>query len=156
MPSNAGKRFEEDFKKSVPEKYFIYRLRDSAGTWQGGDNTRFTPSNICDFIVMGIDKMYLLELKSHNGMSLPINCIRKNQIEEMSKIEQQNVKAYFLINFRDIERTYAIEAKKIMNFILSTDKKSIPIKWCIENGIEIPSDKKRTRFSYKLDQLFAS
>jgi recombination protein U len=156
MSSNAGKRFEEDFKKSVPQQYFIYRLRDSAGTWQGGENTRFTPSNICDFMVMGIEKLYLLELKTHTGMSLPISCIRKNQIEEMSKIEQQNVKAYFLINFRDIERTYAIEAKKLKAFILITEKKSIPIKWCIENGTEILSDKKRTRFSYKLEQLFAS
>lgn len=154
MPSNAGKRFEEDIKKSVPSWCWIYRLRDSAGTWQGGENTRFTPSNICDFMVMGTENLYLLELKSHTGMSLPISCIRKNQIEEMSKIEQHNVKAYFLLNFRDIERTYAVEAKKLKTFILSTDRKSIPIKWCIDNGLEIPSDKKRTRFSYSLEKLF--
>jgi recombination protein U len=156
MPSNSGKRFEEDIKKSVPSWCWIYRLRDSAGTWQGGENTRFTPSNICDFIVMGKENLYLLELKTHTGASLPISCIRKNQIIEMAKIEKQNVKAYFLINFRDIQQTYVIEAKTMKGFIDTTDRKSIPIKWCIDNGIEVTGEKKRTRFYYSLEQIFKS
>ena len=46
---NEGKKFEEDFKKSM-DKYNIwnYRLRDSSGSWSNNKGSRFTPKNICD------------------------------------------------------------------------------------------------------------
>jgi recombination protein U len=153
MPSNSGKRFEEDIKKSLPEWCWVYRLRDSAGTWQGGDNTRFTSSNICDFIVMARDLLLLLELKSHTGTNFPISCIRKNQIEDMSKVSHKKIKPYFLINFKDIQSTYAVEASSLKDFIENTSRKSIPIKWCIEHGTEIPSEKKRVRYRYDLGPI---
>ena len=153
MAVNYGKRFEEDIKRSVPENCWIYRLRDSSGAWKGGEHTRFTPSNICDYIIMADKKMFLLELKSHTGASIPFSCIRPTQIEEMSKIEHDDIEAYFLLNYRDIERTYAIKAKDLKAYMESTDRKSIPIKWCINNAIEVPSEKKRTRFRYSLEVL---
>ena len=44
---NEGKKFEEDFKKSM-DKYNIwnYRLRDSSGSWSNNKGSRFTPKNI--------------------------------------------------------------------------------------------------------------
>ncbi|NEZ47822.1 hypothetical protein FDF74_11580 [Clostridium niameyense] len=151
MAKNQGKRFEEDFKSSMPDYCWAYRLRDSAGTWQGGENTRFTPSNICDFIVLANKNMYLLELKTIEGTSLPFSCIRENQVKELSKIDKSNIKPVFVINFRKRERTYMVAAKKVKEFIDKAERKSIPIAWCKENGIEIEGIKKRTRFRYKLD-----
>ena len=49
--SNEGKRFEQDFIGSVPAEWFKYRLNDSSASWSNNENSRFTPSNICDFIV---------------------------------------------------------------------------------------------------------
>lgn len=150
---NEGKKFEEDFKKSIPSWCWCYRFRDSAGTWQGGSKTRFTPSNICDFMVMA-DKLFLLELKSHKGSSIPINCIRENQLKQMSEIEKSNIAAYFIFNFRDKEKTYAIKAKEVKSYVEGTQRKSIPISWCEENGIEILSTKKKVRYRYNLTEMF--
>lgn len=150
---NSGKIFEQDFKNSIPVEHFVYRFKDSAGAWQGGENTRFTPSNISDFMVMARDTLFLLELKSHKGVSIPFTCIRKNQIEEMAKIQHQNIRALFILNFRDLEKTYAITANAIKRFMDLSERKSIPLQWCVENGIEIAAEKKRIRFRYRVEEI---
>ena len=150
---NEGKRFEEDFKKSIPESCWVYRLRDSAGAWQGGQATRFTSSNLCDFIVMARDYMYLLELKSIKGKSLPSSCIRVQQLEGLSNIRHPKMCGAFVINFRDLEKTYIVQAYKIKEFLESSGRKSVPVKFCVENGTEIPAIKKITRFKYSLENI---
>ena len=154
MAQSEGKRFEEDFHKSIPYDYWFYRFKDNASSFSGGENTRFTTSNICDCEVMADKYLFLIELKSHLGVSIPFTCIRNNQIEEMSKIEHNRIKPYFIFNFRDKEKTYAIYAKKIKMFIELGERKSIPIAWCEENGIEIESIKKKVRYKYNLEKFF--
>ena len=151
---NEGKKFEEDFKKSVPLDFFYYRLRDNAASFSGGDNVRFTSHNICDCLIMAKDKLYLLELKSHKGSSLPLNCIRPNQLEGLVKAESyKNVYAAFVINFRDKEKTFIISANKLYEFIGNTTRKSIPIKFIESNGKEIRSERKKVRYRYDLEFL---
>jgi recombination protein U len=153
---NEGKKFEEDFKKSVPKEYWIYRFRDGTGNFGGtkNENVRFQASNICDFEVVTDKFVFLLELKSYKGASISFEAIRDNQIKQMSEIEHSKIKAYFILNFREKEKTYAIEAKKLKEFIESSDRKSIPIQWCIDNGIQIKSAKKKARYSYDLTEFF--
>lgn len=151
---NAGKRFEEDFKKSVPGDYFIYRLRDSAGAWQGGEQTRFTPSNLCDFILYK-NTLYLLELKSIQGASIPLDNLNKGHLKKMEKeAEKIGVKSGVVINFRDKEETYYLSAKKTRDFIRSADRKSIPIEYARVNGTLIAQTLKRTRYSYDVKGVF--
>lgn len=151
---NEGKRFEEDFIKSFPLDVFTYRLRDSAGAW-GGDNknTRFTASNICDFICHNHHKgeTIFMELKSTKQKSLPFSNMKNNQIIGLYNASKyKGIKAYFIINFRVVEETYAIEAIKVKEFIETSDRKSIPIQWCVENGEKIEQKKKISRYSYNL------
>lgn len=155
---NAGKAFEEDFKKSVPEECWVYRFKDGTANFSGAknENVRFQAQNICDFMVMARDNLLLLELKSHAGASIPFSCIRKNQIEEMTKIKHPKIKAYFILNFRDNERTYAILATDLKEYMNNTERKSVPISWCLENGVEIESQKKKVRFRYNLTKFFNS
>jgi recombination protein U len=156
MANNEGKRFEEDIKKSVPNWCWIYRFKDGTANFSGAknENVRFQAHNICDFMVMTIDKLFLLELKSHKGVSIPFNCIRPKQIEEMSGIDHQNIRAFFIFNFRDLEKTYAVKAELVKNYIENSSRKSIPIQFCINQGIEIPGEKKKVRFRYNLERLF--
>ena len=148
---NEGKKFEQDFINSVPETWFKYRLNDSGGSWQGGDKARFTPSNICDFIVYN-SKLWLLELKSHKGKSIPLSCIRPKQIEGLKSACLKGIDAGYVINFRDIEETYFISAIGVNNYMKQfPEKKSISISWIKGYGILIPHIKKRTRYSYTLD-----
>lgn len=152
---NAGKVFEEDIKKSVPEEYWIYRFKDGTANFSGSknENVRFQAHNICDFMIMAKENLILLELKTHAGVSIPFNCIRKNQIEEMSKIEHPKIKAYFILNFRDNEKTYAVSAKELREYIENSNRKSIPISWCEENGIEILGVKKKVRYRYLVEEF---
>lgn len=157
MAKNEGKKFEEDFKKSIPEKYFVYRFKDGTANFNGAknENVRFQAHNICDFQVFAEDKLFLFELKSYNGVSIPLSGIRKTQLEEMLKASNyKNIEPYFILNYRALESVYAINVQTLNEFIKNAERKSIPVKWCIENGIEIKGYKKKVRFSYELEEFF--
>lgn len=149
---NIGKLFETEFKNSIPENCFYYRFNDGTSSFGGNDKVRFQAKNICDCMVMsskGI--LYLLELKNTLGSSLPFSNIKANQINGLAEINHKFIKTYFVICFRTKEKCYMVEAQKIKDFIDNTDRKSIPLSWCDNNGIEIVMEKKRTRYKYKLD-----
>lgn len=156
MAKNAGKQFEEDIKASIPktQDFFYYRFIDNAASFSGGDNVRFTSHNLCDCMTMTKDKLYLMELKSHKGTSLPLSAIRKNQIEGMAKVNHPKMKAIFIINFRDKEKTYAIDADKLQEFIQHTERKSIPLSFLEEVGTEIEAHKKKVHYRYDLEKYF--
>lgn len=156
MSKNEGKLFEEDFKKSIPLDYWFYRFKDGTGNFGGtkNENVRFQSHNISDCEVMGKKYLFILELKSHKGSSIPFNCIRPTQLKEMSNITHEKVKAYFILNYRDLESTFAIDVQTVKKYIEEADRKSIPIKWVIKNGIEIKGTKKKVRFRYELESFF--
>ena len=151
---NIGKILEEEIKSSMPPGVYYYRFKDNAASFSGGDNTRFTSHNICDCMAVTNEYVFLLELKSHKGSSIPFTCIRKNQIEEMSKVDHIRIKPYSILNFREKEKTFAVEARELKNFMETTERKSIPFDWCRENGIEITGIKKKVKYRYLLDEFF--
>lgn len=154
---NEGKRFEEDFKKSIPEWCWCNRYKDGTANFGGtkNENVRFQAHNICDFEVLAEDKLFLLELKSYNGVSIPLSGIRKTQLEEMLKAnEYKNIRPYFMFNFRPLQKIYAVKVENVQEFVIKAERKSIPVKWCIENGIELEGIKKKTRFKYNLEEFF--
>ncbi len=150
---NNGKKFEEDFKKSVPEDWFFYRFKDGTGSWGGNSKVRFQSSNICDFMIFNGD-LYLLELKSHKGKSLPLSCIRPNQLKEMFKASQKGVGAYIIVNFSDLKITYKLHIKWVKYFIDNFTRKSIPLYYFEALGDLINSEKKITRYRYDLKEVF--
>lgn len=158
-----GKIFEEDFANSFPQNIFIYRLRDTSSSWQNDNNndskSRFTAKNICDFIAFSNinKKILLLELKSFKGSSCPFSNVKTHQIESLYvESQKEGVDAYFIFNFRDISKTFAIKAEKISQFYKKSERKSFDYNWCSENGIFIDSRLKRTRFAYSIDKLLAN
>lgn len=157
MVKNEGKRFEEDFKKSIPKWCWCNRYKDGTANFGGtkNENVRFQAHNICDFEVLAEDKLFLLELKSYNGVSIPLSGIRKTQLEEMLKAnEYKNIRSYFMFNFRPLQKIYAVKVENVQEFVKKAERKSIPVKWCIENGIEIEGIKKKVRFKYNLEEFF--
>lgn len=101
MPKSEGKKFEEDFRNSVPEDRLCLRLQD-AGGWSNAENTRFTISNICDFILFDGKTVYLVELKSVKDHRLPVKNINYRHLEKLVKLgEKKNVKSVFFINYRN-------------------------------------------------------
>lgn len=150
---NAGKVFETNFKVSIPEDMFYYRFRDGTGGFDGqkNENVRFQHSNICDCMIFTYGKLFLLELKSHKGKSLPFKAIRENQIKELKKADEYNdIIAGLVVNFRDIEKTYFVDIKNVLDYMKETDRKSLPLEFFILEGIEIESKKIRVNYRYDI------
>lgn len=151
---NAGKQFEKDFKDSVPENVFYYRFRDGTASWGDQENTRFQQSNICDCMMFNDRFLYLLELKSHVGKSLPFSAIRQNQVTELSKaLTYRGIIAGFVVNFRDIGRTFFTEANKVEYFMTHEERKSIPLAWFTENGAEITGRKLKVHYRWNVQEF---
>lgn len=153
---NEGKKFEQDIQKSVvnDDETYIYRFRDSSGAWGNGDKTRFTPSNIADYLLVKRDKVLFLELKSIKEKRLPLGNIRINQLNGLAEIKHKNIKSYFLINFRKEEKTYAVTPQQILDFLENQERKSIPLSYFEDNGILIKQVKKKVRWKYDLEPIY--
>lgn len=162
---NEGKKFEEDFKKSVPEDFYFYRLRDSGSSFNPTQETglRFSWQNDYDCFIFYKDSFFPLELKSTQGTSMSIQftkeekgkMIKLSQINGLMKAQKhEGVYAGFLLNFRKTEHTYWLSIKDFYLFYKFTDKKTINEKDIQENnGILIPQVKKRVRYTYDVKRM---
>jgi recombination protein U len=146
---DAGKAFEQDFRNSVPEHVFVLRLKDTAG-WSNAENTRFSSSNLCDFIMFDGSVLYLVEVKSHLGKSIPHGKLK--QVGAMKDIVSKHVVPCFVLNFRGLSETYMVRADRIAEVL--EERKSVPVDFCRKEGLFIPQRLKRTRWSYDLEILF--
>lgn len=166
MAKNPGKLFEEDILASVPDKYFKYKLRDSAAAWGGGTKTRFTTNNICDVIVHDSIWLHLWELKSHGGNSFPLTIkrnakgtitnygvIKRNQVDGlMNEYNKKNVEPGFIFNLRDKEKTFFVSIKWVYMAIYEDELKSLNLKWLELHGMLIPQQKRpRSKIHYVYD-----
>lgn len=154
--TNNGKRFEQNFKDSVPSDVFCYRFKDGTANFRGtkNENVRFQAYNICDYLLYNGKNLYLLELKAHKGKSLPLNCIRKNQKEELAKATfYKGIKAGILVYFIDVQEVYYLSIDKLDYFLCTESRKSIPLSFFKEEGKKIPSIKKEVNISLNLNSL---
>ena len=149
-PINHGKRFEDDFKKSIPVNVYCQRLKDDAMGFKGIKNE-------CDYIIFNNSTLYLLELKTTgNTTSIPIGNITDYQLDTLiMRDDMDGIEAGFLINFRNVDDnpTYYISAKDLKNFLEKTNKKSIPLEYLRKNCIKCFSSKKRVRYTYDVADL---
>ena len=174
MAVNYGKRFEKNFKKSVPEDVWYYRIPDPVEAFSDiKHQLSFHIKNPCDCLIWNwkTKQLYALELKStqqslltfwkkefENGKKDQSFMIKKNQIEGLAKIKEYNVNCGFIINFRKsdaTESTYYLGIDDFLQFSDETTKKSINEKDVIEyNGVPLQSKKLRSNFTYDVASLF--
>lgn len=152
--NNDGKKFEQDFIKSLNKLYTGIRLKDAAG-WSKDVKTRFTIKNMCDFIIFDGNVLVLAELKSYKGRNFPLDGVREYQFTQLMAYRDK-LKTYpcVIINFRDYNTTYALHIEHIYTFIKAGERKSIPFHYAEKHGILIPQELKRTRYVYNIDNLF--
>ncbi len=163
---NCGKIFEEDFANSFRSNkgLFVLRLNDNSGAWKGNgksDNSngkvRFTPKNICDFIVYSNEsnKLLLLELKSFKGKSCPFSNLKEHQIKGLyAEGKREGIESYMVLNFRDLKNeTYAVKSEHIYEFYEKAERKSLSYEFCKEHGVLIVGRLKRTRWEYDVESL---
>mgnify|MGYP000903201877 FL=1 len=149
---NSGKIFEKNFKASIPQDVFYYRLRDSTASFYGGgdgSNIRFQQSNMADCIIFGNRTLFICELKSHKGKSIPFNCIRKNQIEQLTKASKfKCIVPALVIFFPSVERCFAVEINDWNNLVDASTKKSANIAEIEQTGIEVGVRKLKVNYRF--------
>lgn len=151
---NSGKRFEQNWKNSIPKDIFYYRLRDGSSSWGGNENVRFQVENICDSIMFDGEYLYTLELKSTKLKNLPFNNIKKHQIEDLLWCNSYpNVIAGILIEFSKLSECYFIEISQFKTFYDTTNRKSLPLQFCRENGIKIGVEKKKINSKFDIEKF---
>lgn len=150
---NEGKRFEEDFRNSVPANVFCYRIKDSS-------NFQQTTKNMCDFIIFKSPYLWLLELKSTkaNQFSTDEKIIKQHQIDSLyeAQIKHTFIKSGFILNYRGRElktktvppETYFIPIEYMREAYYK--EKSIHKDLAKKIGLEIPYRKKITRYEYDI------
>lgn len=157
---NAGKKFEQNFAKSIPKEVYFMRIKDSANNFSRSESSTFATTNPFDCFVVYKGLFLPIELKSTKGKSFSIQSqnlengkdIKYHQIKSLERAQSfDNIYAGFVLDFRE-SNTYWINISDFINFILSTDKKSINEKDVImSNSILI--NKKIMRVNYKYDVL---
>lgn len=132
-------------------------MRDNASSFANGDKTRFTSSNICDFVLFDDNSknLFLIECKSTKSTSIPLTMLRENQIKGLLDANKHNLIAGLLLNFRNEKNdTFFISIDKFIEMINKLDKKSLNVKDLeVNNAIKIECQKKRTRYKYNICKL---
>ncbi len=164
MANNTGKRFEADFKKSVPSYALLYRLPDSAQAFGGSNNLRFSSKTPFDYLMWDSKKhiLYALELKTVAGKAISFERskdenreIHWHQIEGLNKWNKYDgIICGFIIEFRKLETTIFLDISDFHKLIETIDKKSFSLDDLSKNNIPhivISQNKKRTRSVYDID-----
>lgn len=165
---NEGKRFERDFKASVPADAWCYRLRDSPVSYYGGsgaEGIRFAQDNLCDFVLYRAPTLYLLELKTVGTRSAPLTSLfgkldpekgtykKQKHLQDMADAAvRRSLQALVVLNYRLAEHTYALPAADVLDFVrqaIAGGRKSIPEDWCREHGR--PVNARRLRVNWRYD-----
>lgn len=163
MAINAGKKFENDFKNSInTDEIFLHRFKDGTTGTVNGQMIRFKNKNLCDFLLFKDGQLVLVELKSFLGKSMSFSNIKSTVDEQQTflynlrlEAKKNNVKAYMILNFRDLSETYAIDIHNFDEFYKMTNKKSISIDEVRQLGKQLFQQKKRTSYRYEINSLFS-
>lgn len=170
---SEGKKFEQDFKESIPDYCWYKRLNDNAASWANGTNTRFASTNECDYLLFNdhTHTLLALELKTTQGTLTywredfsDNNIKRKYQIKKNQILGLQNwsqnhdIVCGFIFNFRHKDnRTFFVHINNFLKYTSTLSKKSINIQDVEQmNPIEINNIKKRTHFRYNIDDFLKS
>lgn len=161
---NTGKKFEQNFRASVPDDFYYLRLNDPAQAFTGG-KAIFAPHNPYDCIVFN-GSLHCLELKSKNGAitfwaekferdgASHTFDIHKWQIFGLAKAATfPNAYAGFLMNFRNVERTFYVPINVFNQFVVGTTKKSINWQDAENIGIEVGVRKLKVNERYDVRTL---
>lgn len=169
----SGKKFESDFKSSIPDSILLIRLNDSPQVFAKSKLTSYTHKTPCDFIVFDCCNRILvpLELKTTKYKSISfedVNCnddqnkmVHKHQIVGLTNFSHyDNVVPGFLFNFRDedrnCERTYYQRIEDFNNMISTIDKKSFNELDLLTSGnaIVVKGEIKKTHYRWDIKSLF--
>ena len=163
---NWGKEFEKAIKKSVPDYALLYRLPDSAQSFGGCNNLRFSRKNPFDFLLWDSKRhiLYAIEAKTVSGKSISFERskdengeIHYHQVIGLNEWnEYDGITCGLIIEFREIEKTIFLRIEDYNDLVKVIDKKSFNYNDLIESKINffiIQQQRKRTKYQYDIDDF---
>lgn len=90
-----------------------------------------------DFIGVCKNTAVAFDAKQTKGKSLPFKNIARHQLEFMLKWYKQGHEAFILVYFTDLDRCFRLDILNIIEFKKTNTRKSIPLKYFEERGIEV-------------------
>ena len=109
----------------------------------------FSEKSTTDFNGVYQGRYIDIEAKStHSKTAFPLGNITSKQFEHLEKVIELGGLAFFIIEFVKHHKTYIVEAKRIIEFKNTEERKSIPLSQFEEIGREI-----KRGFSPRLDYL---
>lgn len=153
--------FVDDFGQSL---LFVFSQAEMLRRWQL-HNLTFSVDNICDFIVYRSPLMHLMELKTIDTPSIPLQKIfgkydpEKKQYHKIKHItdmvtaaQTEGITAHVIINYRGkVNRTFAVQASDVLQHSVTESRKSIPWQWAAEHGTEITQRQLKVHWRYDVD-----
>ena len=170
---NVGKKFEDQFRKSIPDYCLLIRLPDPPQSFTQREDTKFSKKNPCDFIMFDTKNkdLYCIELKTTKSKSISFEklddlsssnrMIHKHQILGLQKFSEfEYVTGCFILNFRDeknnMERTYFQDIKDFLKMYKDIDKHSFnELDLLTHNAIKINGERKRINYKWNIDELLS-
>ena len=162
---NVGKKFENDFKKSIPDNILLFRLPDAAQAF-GGGNLRFSRKNPFDYLLFNSDRgiLFALELKTVKNKTISFERsysdhgdIHYHQIVGLNMYKDfDNVTCGFIIEFRKIELTIFLNINEFNRLLDIIPKKSFNVNDLSKYEIKytvIPQRLVRTRYRYDINNI---
>ena len=168
---NVGKRFEKNFKDSIPDFCLLCRLKDPPQAQNHTDTSVFSWNNPCDFFLFDSynREFWCLELKSTkqkyisfesiNSNNSQKKMIKKHQILGLKEYGRFNhVNAGFLINFRDEEnneeRTYYQDIHDFLDMYNKINKSSFnEIDLIMNKAVKVNGEKLRVNYRWNIHKL---
>ena len=169
---NAGKIFEDCFRKSIPDYCLLIRIPDPPQAFSQRKETKFSRKNICDFYCFQTQSQlfYALELKSTKEKYMSFEDINSDQPQKrmihkhqiiglLNYSHYKNVIPGFFLNFRDekkeTERTYFQHITDFNIMCKRINKHSFnEIDLLTNNAIKISGNKKRIHYYWDLNGFF--
>lgn len=151
---NPGKRFEQKFRESMEPHAFVLRIRDNV-TFKNGHT--FGEESEADFLVANSESSYLVECKATSKKSLEFYNVKEHQEESLLDFDGLGdlthgflaVEFYSKEGYRKPHTMFLLPITEWMRFKGSSDRKSVPISYFREHGIEVPYKKGAYAFDGK-------
>lgn len=121
------------YKKPTPIKItkVDYPSRDKAVITQGF----FTVPSTTDYNGLYKGKYIDFEAKeTKSATSFSLSNIHKHQIEHLKNIDRHQGIAFVIVRFTNLNKTYLLMAKDLIEFISSQERKSIPLSYFEEKA----------------------
>ena len=104
---------------------------------------------MADCIIFGNRTLFICELKSHKGKSIPFSCIRENQIEQLTAAAKfPFIIPALVIFFPDCEKCFAVHINDWNNLVDASKKKSANVAEIAQAGYEVGVTKLKVNYKY--------